>query len=158
MGRSVDNRDMKTIALFIDDADAARLALQPLMQSREAGRVILVACAPKLSRHVGRFVSHAGREQYRQRWARDLFSELQPLWSVAPRGTVETMVAKAPPEVIVQRLKIHQGSDLLAIDARKAGLDAARAGQATPARKAARRWLVPAFITSGLGIALALSD
>lgn len=149
---------MKTVALFIDDADAARMALQPLMRPGGAGRVILVACAPKLSRHVGRFISQAGREQYRQRWARELFSELQPLWSLAPRGAVETMVAKAPPEVIVQRLKIHEGADLLAIDARKAGLEAARAGQEAPARRAARRWLVPAFITSGLGIALALSD
>ena len=93
MIRSMDNPIMKTVALFIDDAAAARLALQPLMQSQAAGRLILVACAPKLTRHVGRFVSNAGREQYRQRWARDLFTELQPLWSVAPRGTVETMVA-----------------------------------------------------------------
>ena len=49
-------------------------------------------------------------------------------------------------------------SDLLAIDARKAGLEQAREGRATPAQQAARRWLVPAFITSGLGIALALAD
>ena len=155
---SVENPFMKTVALFIDDADAARMALQPLMQSRDAGRLILVACAPRLTRHVGRFVSHAGREQYRQRWARDLFTELQPLWSVAPRGTVETMVAKAPPEVVVQRLKLHEGSELLAIDARKAALEQARAGQVSPARQAVRRWLVPAFVTSGLGIALALTD
>lgn len=149
---------MRTIALFIDDAAAARIALQPLMQSRDPGHVILVACAPKLTRHVGRFVSNAGREQYRQRWARELFAELQPLWSLLPRGTVETMIAKAPPEVIVQRMKVHEGSDLLAIDARRAGLERARAGQATPVQTAARRWLIPAFVTSGLGIALALID
>ena len=154
----MDNRDMPTIALFIDDAEAARLALRPILQSRDARRVILVACAPKLTRHVSRFVSQAGREQYRQNWARDLFSELQPLWSAAPRGTIETMIAKAPPDVIVQRMRVQVGTDLLAIDARKAGLEQALAGQATPARIAARRWLVPAFITSGLGIALALAD
>ncbi len=150
---------MKTVALFIDDAGAARQALQPLLQpTRGAARLILVACAPRLTRHAGRFVSHAGREQYRQRWARELFTELQPLWAAASRGTVETMVAKVPPEVIVQRLKLREGSELLAIDARKAGLQRARDGQETPARQAARRWLVPAFVTSGLGIALALSD
>jgi hypothetical protein len=149
---------MKTIALFIDDAAAARLALQPLLQSRDAGRVVLVACAPKLSRHVGRFVSHAGREQYRQRWARDLFTELQPLWSMAPRGTVETLVAKAPLEVVVQRMKVQQGTDLVAIDARLTALEQARLSQATPAQLAARRWLIPAFVTTGLGIALAVSE
>jgi hypothetical protein len=149
---------MRTIALFIDDAAAARMALQPLMQSKDTGRVILVACAPKLTRHVSRFVSNAGREQYRQRWARELFAELQPLWSVAPRGTVETMIAKVPLEAIVQRMKVQEGSELLAIDARKASLEQARAGQATPAQQAAKRWLIPAFVTSGLGIALALAD
>lgn len=149
---------MRTIALFIDDAAAARIAMQPLIQSRAAGRVVLVACAPKLSRHVGRFVSNAGREQYRQRWARELFTELQPLWATAPRGTVETMIAKAPLEVILQRMKVHEGTDLLAIDARKAALEQARLSQATPTRLAARRWLIPAFVTTGLGIALAVSE
>jgi hypothetical protein len=149
---------MRTIALFIDDAATARMALQPLIQSADTGRLLLVACAPKLSRHVGRYVSHAGREQYRQRWARELFTELQPLWSTAPRGTVETMIAKAPPEVVVQRMKVHDGSRLLAIDARKAALELARASQASPARQTARRWLIPAFVTTGLGIALAISE
>lgn len=152
---SMENHVMRTIALFIDDAATARMALQPLIQSRDPGRVVLVACAPKLSRHVGRFVSNAGREQYRQRWARELFAELQPLWSMAPRGTVETMIAKAPLEVIVQRMKVHEGTQLVAIDARKAALEQA---QASPAQLAARRWLIPAFVTTGLGIALAISE
>jgi hypothetical protein len=68
------------------------------------------------------------------------------------------MIAKAPLETIVQRMKVQEGSDLLAIDARKASLEQARTGQADPAEQAAKRWLIPAFITSGLGIALALSD
>ena len=94
----------RTVALFIDDAAAARLALQPLLQSSHPAHVILVACAPKLTHHVGRFLTHASREQYRDRWARDLFGELQPLWSLAPRGTVETLVARAPLDVMVQRM------------------------------------------------------
>jgi len=151
----------RTVALFIDDAGAARLALQPLLQSSHPAHVILVACAPKLTHHVGRFLTNASREQYRDRWARDLFGELQPLWSVAPRGTVETMVARAPLDVMVQRMKVRIGSDLVAVDARRAGLEQARQGQAPApqgAEATARRWLVPAFVTSGLGIAIALAD
>ena len=150
---------MRQVALFIDDAATARLAPQPLMQSSEPGRVILVACAPKLTHHVGRFLNHASRDQFRQRWARDLFAELQPLWSLAPRGTVETMIAKAPVDVMVQRMRVRYGSELVAMDARRAGLEQARAG-ATPAaaQATAPRWLIPAFITSGVGIALALVD
>lgn len=150
---------MRQVALFIDDAATARLALQPLMQSSEPGRVILVACAPKLTHHVGRFLNHASRDQFRQRWARDLFAELQPLWSLAPRGTVETMIAKAPVDVMVQRMRVRYGSELVAMDARRAGLDQAREGKAAGSMQAsAPRWLIPAFVTSGVGIALALVD
>lgn len=151
----------RTVALFIDDVAAARLALQPLLQSSHPAHVILVACAPKLTHHVGRFLTHASREQYRDRWARDLFGELQPLWSLAPRGTVETLVARAPLDVMVQRMRVRLGTDLVAVDARRAGLEQARQGQvAAPegAEATARRWLVPAFVTSGLGIAIALAD
>lgn len=150
---------MSSVALFIDDAAAARLALQPLMQGHPPERIILVACAPKFTHHVGRFVSHAGREQYRLRWARDLFTELQPLWSQAPRGCIETTIAKAPLEVMVQRMRLQLGSDLVALDARRSQLDRVRTGAApTPAQQLAQRWLVPAFVTSGLGIAMVLAD
>ena len=150
---------MRQVALFIDDAAAARLALQPLMQTAEPGRVVLVACAPKLTHHVGRFVNHASREQFRQRWARELFAELQPLWASAPRGAVETLVAKAPVDVMVQRMRVRYGTDLVAMDARRAGLEQARDGAGTSqAQSLARRWLIPAFVSSGVGIALALAD
>jgi hypothetical protein len=154
---------MRHVALFIDDAAAARLALQPLMQSADPDRVVLVACAPKFSHHVGRFLTHAHRDQYRQRWARELFAELQPLWAAAPRGAVETMVAKAPIDVMVQRMRVRYGTDLIAMDARRAGLEHAREGAKpasgpAPEPTVAQRWLVPAFVTSGVGIALALAD
>jgi hypothetical protein len=77
---------------------------------------------------------------------------------MAPRGTVETVVAKAPLEVVVQRMKVQEGTGLVAIDARRTALEQARLSQATPAQLAARRWLIPAFVTTGLGIALAISE
>lgn len=150
---------MRTLILFIDDAATARLALEPLLRAPDPGRVILVACAPRLTHHAGRFVSQAGREQYRARFARELFGELQPLWSNAARGTVETAVAKAPLEVVAQRLRVRLGTELTAVDARRAALERARNGEAISSlQTAAQRWLIPAFVTSGLGIALALSD
>ncbi len=68
------------------------------------------------------------------------------------------MVAKAPLEVIVQRMKVNEGTELVTINARKAALKKARMHQATPVQLAARRWLIPAFVTTGLGIALAISE
>jgi len=151
---------MRTIALFVDDASSARLALRPLLAAENPGRVILVACAPRLSRHIGRWLNQASRDQYRQRWARELFSELQPLWSKAPRGSIETMTLQGPLQPLAQRLREQLGTDLVSIDLR-----AARLGQrgepleSGGARSTARRWWIPAAaVTSGLGLALALAD
>ena len=150
---------MRTIALFVDDVASARLALRPLLASEQPGRVILAACAPKLTRHVGRWLSHASREQYRERWARDLFADLQPLWSRAPRGTVETLTVRGPLQPAVQKLRQQIGSDLVAIDARSTRLGGRQDAFDPAADNAARQWVVPAAaVTSGLGLALALAD
>lgn len=150
---------MRTIALFVDDVATARLALRPLLASEQPGRVIVAACAPKLTRHVGRWLSHASREQYRQRWTRELFAELQPLWSKAPRGTVETLAVQGPVQLTAQRLRQQRGTDLIAIDARSARLGGRHDAFDAAAGNAARDWVVPvAAVTSGLGIALALAD
>jgi len=150
---------MRTIALFVDDASTARLALRPLLAAASPSRVILVACAPRLTRHVGRWLNQASRDQYRQRWARELFAQLQPLWGASPRGTIETLVAAGRLETQVARLRQQIGNDLVTIDAR--GVRFARDDQSVEPHhvSAAQRWLVPAAaVTSGLGLALALAD
>lgn len=150
---------MRTIALFVDDASTARLALRPLLAAQDPGRVIVVACAPKLTRHVGRWLNNAAREQYRQRWSRELFSELQPLWAKAPRGTVETLAVHGPLEAMAQGLRQKIGADLVPIDVRTSRFVQRSGAPESQASAAARRWLIPAAaVTSGIGLALALAD
>lgn len=150
---------MRTIALFVDDVASARLALRPLLASEQPVRVIVAACAPKLTRHVGRWLNNASREQYRQRWARELFSELQPLWSKAPRGTVETLTVRGALQPTAQKLRQRHGTDFIAIDARSPQPGGRQDAFDPLADNEARQWVVPAAaVTSGLGLALALVD
>jgi hypothetical protein len=149
---------MRPVVLFIDDAAASQATLRPLVRAVEPGRVILIACPPALTRRVGRFVSDVGREHHRQRWARELFADLQSVWAAATGITVETLVAKAPIEVMVQRLRVHCGTDLVGVDARRTRLGQAHEVSAPTRAQALARWLVPALVSSGVGIALALAE
>jgi hypothetical protein len=149
---------MSTIALFVDDASVARQALAPLLSAQLSQRLILVACAPKMNLHIGRWLTSAAKEQNRQRWARELFGELQPLWSGAAAGTVETMVAKAPVPAEVFRLRQRIGTQLVTIDARRARAGAPNIPIDGKPVSAAKRWAVPIALTSGLSLAMALAD
>jgi len=149
---------LRQIALFIDDAATARAALQALVRTGGPGRIILIACAPTLTRYAGRFVSPASRDQYRRRWACALFAEVHPVWAVAAHVTVETRLAHVPIEVMIQRMRVHYGADLVAMDARLARVDRTREVASPTREQALARWLVPAFISSGVGIALALAE
>jgi hypothetical protein len=148
------------IALFIDDAALARKALAPLLQAPTPGHVVLVACAPKLTHRVGRWLTRSSRDQYRERWSRELFAALQPLWQDAPRGTVETQVAKAPLPVLVQQLKSRQPGPVSIFDARRSRLGAqAEALQFdATANAGAGGWAIPLAVTSGASLALVLAD
>jgi len=59
---SLEN-EMEKIAVFVNDAAHARHVLEPLLEGGRPTRWIVVACAPKLTRHIGRWVSNAARTQ-----------------------------------------------------------------------------------------------
>ena len=56
---------MEKIAVFVNDAEYARHLLQPMLQGEGPTHWVLVGCAPTLSRHIGRWVSQAARQQWR---------------------------------------------------------------------------------------------
>ncbi len=75
---------MEKIAVFVNDAEHALHIIQPMLKGEEATHWIIVATAPTLTRHIGRWVSHAARQQWLERWSTELFGQLEPsLRSVA---------------------------------------------------------------------------
>jgi len=149
---------METIAVFVDDADHARRLLLPMKPDGEPTHWVLVACAPRLTQRIGRWVSHSQREQWRKRWAAKLFAELEPALSGRPGDRVQTRLAKKPLQQMVAQLRREHGPALRLLDARRPKLGEI-AEPLVGGKGAARgRWAVPIAVSGGLSMVLALTD
>lgn len=74
---------MDNIIAYVDDAEYALHQLAPMLnEASSAGRQpaqwILVACPPRMSRHINKWVNHTARENWRNKWADKLFKLLTP--------------------------------------------------------------------------------
>jgi len=148
---------MEKIAVFVNDAEHARHILQPMLQGG-ATHWIVVACAPTLTRHIGRWVSNAARQQWLERWSNELFAQLEPELRAQPGSRVEKMLVKRPLADVSARLEAKQGP-LRLLDARRPRLgktdEPLTAGQ-PPAE--GKGWAYPVAATTGLTALLALAD
>ena len=115
---------MKTIIVFIDDADHAIKQLQPMLpqQTHGATRWILVGCAPRVTRHISRFVTQSARAGWRDSWADKVFARVMPqLHNPArPQDIVITQIA--PPRQSLGDLTnelTRQFNPRLVLDARR---------------------------------------
>ncbi|HWI10678.1 MAG TPA: hypothetical protein VNU48_05055 [Burkholderiaceae bacterium] len=149
---------METIAVFVNDAAAARRILQPMWRGEGPTHWVLVACPPALTRHIGRWVTRSARHQWRERWAADLFAALAPESKLPAGSTLETLVAGRPLVAVSARLQARW-PQLRLLDARQQ-----RVGRvdepigATPPASMADRWAAPAAATAGLAVVLTLAD
>lgn len=150
---------MERIAVFVDDAAHAQRLLEPF-RAEPTIAWLVIACPPRLTHRIGKYVAHRSREQWRARWAARLREELAPTLGAAPQGqSHEWLVAKGPLPELVQRLQLRHGSGLRVLDARRPKLGVAQAplvpGQ--PSETAAR-WAAPVAVSSSLSLMLALTD
>lgn len=149
---------METIAVFVNDAGHARHVLQPLLQSGQPTHWVLVACPPHLTRHVGRWVSGAAREQWRERWAAELFAQLEPELRAQTGSQVEKMRARRSLVEVSTRLQAKRAGVRL-LDAR-----ASRLGQPqeplTVAQPSTQEpaWVGPLAVATTLSAMLVLAD
>jgi hypothetical protein len=136
---------VETIILFVDDAAHAReqLRLHAPADPAPAGSVhwILVACAPRMTHRISKWVSHSSRENWRAKWFAKTQDQLMPL--LAQGGSkVTPVLAKGPLGELTRELKLRHGAACAVVDARRPRvgvelepLQPAAAGQsATPAR------------------------
>ena len=110
---------MEKLIVYIDDADYALHMLQPMLgaEGRTPTQWLLVACAPRVSRHVSKWVSHSAREGWRADWAQKTFARLTPL--LAQQGDqVNTQVGQTD--------LVHQTGQLLQQHGQARVLDARR--------------------------------
>lgn len=89
---------MNNVIVYVDEA-AHALAILPSMlpagQGRAPVRWILVGCAPRVTHHVSKWVTHSARQNWRSKWADKAFSQVLPLLQ-APGDEVVTQIASGP--------------------------------------------------------------
>ncbi len=151
---------MDQIAVFIDNAAHARRIIEPMLRrdADDAGWIV-VACPPRLTRHAGRWVSHAGRQQMQRKWLQDLRGAIEPMFSQQTPGSVRWLLASEALERISSRLRAQHGTALRLLDARAPRLGRACEPLAAdlPA-EAGEQWQARVAVSSGVALMLALAD
>ncbi len=155
---------METVIVYIDDAAYARQQLTPML---DAGRPdvhwVLVACAPRMTHRISKWVSHSARENWRAKWSGKLFDEVSP-W-LRQRGDRTTEVlAMGPLADLQNQLAAEFGRHHL-VDARRPKVD--REVQAAPAeaanapvaaKKKQPPWSLPGAVAGLFGLSLLLAE
>ncbi|EHR73730.1 hypothetical protein BurJ1DRAFT_4946 [Burkholderiales bacterium JOSHI_001] len=156
---------MERMAVFYDDAAHARRLLEPLLaRGNEPSLWVMVACAPRMTHRIGKWLSHSAREHWRTQWADQQRQALEPAL-LAQCGNVrfDWMLAKGPLPPLTQRLRQRHGVALRVLDARRPKLaELSQPLQVQPGDAAASaragRLAAPLAVSSSLALVLTLAD
>lgn len=149
---------MDRIAVFVDDAEHASQMLAPMLAAgAPPTHWVVVACAPRLTHRIGKWVSNSNREQWRDHWMRTLRQRLEPTFRNADPATCEWMLAKGPLDRLSNKLRARLGAELRLLDARrpKLGVELPPLLQGEAPQ---HRWTTPVAVSSSLAVVLALTD
>ncbi len=149
---------MEKIIVYLDDASWAWQQLAPMAAAAPYERThwILVGCAPRMTRRIGKWTSHQARENWREKWAANLFSRITPKLDSATQE-VTTVLARGPLPELTRKLVAEHGAAHV-LDARrpKFGVDLPPVTQEQPAPLEAR-WQVPGAVL-GMGAVILLAS
>jgi hypothetical protein len=137
----------QTIILCADDSDYARELLAKQLAAEEPTRWVVVACAPRMSRRIGKWLSHSARENWRDKWTDKLYARLLPMLEHSRAHRIaETMVAKGPLPELLDELK-RDYRDAQVIDARRPKFDVQEPAPSAPMQPQSRG-LLPTVLGS----------
>lgn len=107
---------METIIALVDDADHALRCMSAQVSETTQVRWVIVACAPRMTRRIGKWVSHSARENWRNKWAQRLYDQLLPRM----HGDAQwiTLIAKEPLPELLAKLNAEFGP-VRVVDARR---------------------------------------
>ena len=150
---------MEKIILYVDDASYAREFLARMVASgvdAEVRHWVLVACAPRMTHRISKWVSHSARENWRGKWFAKVQEQLLPL--LQQHGSqVTPVLAKGPLTELTKRLKLDHGAAQV-VDARrpKVGVDLEPVAPdvAPPGQSS---WALPGAVV-GMGALLMLAN
>jgi hypothetical protein len=146
---------MENIIVVVDDPEYALKILTPMKNADNPTQWVLLACPPRLTRHIGRWVNQASRNAWREKWTQELLQKLKP--ALGEGGDrVQWRVARG--DLVEQTLRLQaEFSTHRVLDARRPrfGQDQApvTAGQPT---EHSSQWALPGG-AAAMGMALLLA-
>ena len=97
---------MEKVIVYLDDPAYAR---QQLPAGAAPIHWVLVACAPRMTHRISKWVSHSARENWRAKWADKLFDQVIP--ALHARGDAVTPVlARGPLPELTRSLMAEHGT------------------------------------------------
>ena len=147
---------MEKIIVYLDDAEHAHQQLAPMkLATSAATHWVLVACAPRMTHRISKWVSHSARENWRAKWADKLFDQIVPQLQ-ANGDTVTQVLAKGPLPELTRKLSAeYAGARVLDARRPKFGQDMQPVTEDQPTPKDGR-WAVPGAVM-GMGAMLVLA-
>jgi len=102
---------MDKVIVYLDDPAYARQRMPGAGGSRT--HWVLVACAPRMTHRISKWVSHSARENWRAKWAGKLFDQVVPF--LQARGDeVTPVLARGPlPELTRSLMAEHRTERVL---------------------------------------------
>jgi hypothetical protein len=98
---------MDKVIVYVDDPAYARQRMPGVDGSPT--HWLLVACAPRMTHRISKWVSHSARENWRAKWAGKLFDQVVP--SLQERGDVVTpILARGPLPELTRTLMAEHGT------------------------------------------------
>lgn len=99
---------MEKVIVYLDDAGYARQQIAAAGASPT--HWVLVACAPRMTHRISKWVSHSSRESWRSRWADKLFDEVVP--ALRARGdAVSLVLARGPLPELTRALMAEHATE-----------------------------------------------
>ncbi len=111
---------MDNIIVYVDDAAHAMQTLQPMRADGLAAgpvRWIVVGCAPRVTHHVSKFVTHSARDGWRRKWSDKVFGQVVPMLR-GEGDEVFTLIAQGPLIAQTETLMREHGTARV-VDARR---------------------------------------
>jgi hypothetical protein len=133
---------MEKVIVYLDDPAYARHRMPGA--DGAPTHWLLVACAPRMTHRISKWVSHSARENWRAKWADRLFEQVVP--SLTARGdSVTPILARGPLPDVTRHLMAEHGA-LRVLDLRRPKQDP----QAAPGN-----WARGSLMSLGLSLFLA---
>jgi hypothetical protein len=106
---------MNKVIVYLDDPAYARQRMPGV--DGEPTHWVLVACAPRMTHRISKWVSHSARENWRAKWADKVFDQVVP--PLRARGDAVTPVlARGPLPELTRALMAEHGT-VRVLDARR---------------------------------------